>query len=50
MTLEQNITIFKNIKETDTPFHRPIEHILQRIKDGATKELVKQIRVREKKV
>jgi len=49
MTLEQNITIFKNIKETDTPFHRPIEHILQRIKDGATKELVKQIRAEKRK-
>ena len=24
MTSEQKITIFKNIKETDTPFHRPV--------------------------
>ena len=49
MTSEQKITIFKNIKETDTPFHRPVEHILQRIKDGATKELVKQIRAEKRK-
>ena len=49
MTSEQKITIFKNIKETDTPFHRPVKHILQRIKDGATKELVKQIRAEKRK-
>ncbi len=47
--LEQHITIFKNIKETDTPFHRPIGHILKRIKNGATKELVKQIRSEKRK-
>ncbi len=46
---EQHITIFKNIKETDTPFHRPIGHILNRIKNGATKELVKQIRSEKRK-
>ena len=49
MSLEQNITIFKNIKETDTPFHRPVGHILKRIKNGATKELVKQIRFEKRK-
>ena len=49
MTSEQKVTIFKNIKETDTPFHRPVEHILKRIKDGATKELVKQIRAEKRK-
>ena len=49
MSLEQNITIFKNIKETDTPFHRPIGNILQRIKNGATKDLVKQIRQEKRK-
>ena len=49
MSLEQNITIFKNIKETDTPFHRPIGNILQRIKNGATKNLVKQIRQEKRK-
>ncbi len=49
MTSEQKITIFKNIKETDTPFHRPVKHILKRIKEGSTKELVKQIRAEKRK-
>ena len=39
-----NVTIFKNIKETETPFHREIGVVLDRIKHGATKDLVKQIR------
>ena len=46
---EQNITIFKNIKETDTPFYRPIDTILSRIKDGSSKELVKKIRAEKNK-
>ena len=40
----QQVTIFKNIKSTDTPFVRPIEDILERIQDGSTKNLVKSIR------
>ena len=44
-----NITIFRNIKETDTPFHRPVTEILNRIKDGASKELVKKIRLEQRK-
>lgn len=44
-----NITIFKNIKETDTPFYRPIETILNRIKDGSSKDLVKRIRAEQNK-
>ena len=43
------ITIFKNIKETNTPFHRDVEHILDRIKDGSSKELVKRIRKEHRK-
>lgn len=39
-----NITIFKNIRETETPFYRGVGVILDRIKNGATKELVKSIR------
>jgi hypothetical protein len=39
-----NVTIFQNIKDTDTPFFRPVNKILERIKNGATKELVKKIR------
>ncbi len=42
--MTKNITIFRNIKETDTPFYVSMENILTRIKDGKTKELVKSIR------
>tara|TARA_R110000803_G_scaffold115465_1_gene183971 strand:+ start:347 stop:2758 length:2412 start_codon:yes stop_codon:yes gene_type:complete len=42
--MTKNITIFKNIKETETPFHVSIQKILQRIKEGKSKELVKGIR------
>ena len=38
------VTIFQNIKETDTPFHREVQFILDRIKEGASKKLVKSIR------
>lgn len=41
------VTIFKNIRETSAPFHRDIEFVLNRIKDGKYEDLVKQIR-REK--
>jgi hypothetical protein len=45
MTLSTyNITIFQNIKETETPFYRDVRVILDRIKSGASKELVKKIR------
>ena len=42
--MSHNVTIFKNIKETQTPFHLPIGVILDRIKNGKSKELVKSIR------
>jgi hypothetical protein len=38
------ITIFKNIRETDTPFVREDTIILDRIKEGKSKELIKKIR------
>lgn len=38
------ITIFRNIKETSTPFYRSIDFIIDRIKNGSSKELVKEIR------
>jgi hypothetical protein len=45
MTLSTyNITIFQNIKETETPFYRDVRVILDRVKSGASKELVKKIR------
>lgn len=47
--MTSKVTIFKNIKETETPFVRDITEILDRIKDGATKNLVKKIRVTKDK-
>jgi hypothetical protein len=40
------VTIFQNIRDTDTPFFRDVNIILDRIKEGAgtTKEIVKRIR------
>ena len=40
------VTIFQNIKDTDTPFYRDVTVILNRIKEGAssTKDIVKRIR------
>jgi len=39
-----NVTIFRNIKVLDTPFHRPISVVYDRIREGKSKELVKSIR------
>ena len=33
--MTSNITIFKNIKETTTPFYRDINVVLERIKEEA---------------
>jgi hypothetical protein len=46
-----NVTIFQNIRDTDTPFFRDVHLILERIKvgAGATKELVKRIRLEKDK-
>jgi len=46
-----NVTIFQNIRDTDTPFFRDVHVILDRIKDGAgaTKDLVKRIRLEKRK-
>ena len=38
------ITIFKSIKDTSTPFYRGIGFILDRIKNGSSKEVVNAIR------
>ena len=48
MSLNQ-VTIFKNVRDTDTPFFRDVHIILERIKDGATKDLVKKIRAEKRK-
>jgi len=49
--MTQNVTIFKNIRDTDTPFFRDVHVILDRIKDGAgaTKEIIKKIRLEKRK-
>jgi len=47
--MNQTVTIFKNIKETEAPFHRQVSVVLNRIKEGATKELVKSIRKEKNK-
>ena len=41
---QKEITIFKNIKDTSTPFYRPLSFILQRIEAGKSKELIQKIR------
>ena len=38
------VTAFRDIKSTDTPFYRDVRVILDRIKDGQSKELIKKIR------
>tara|TARA_Y100001937_G_scaffold99050_1_gene135265 strand:+ start:486 stop:2891 length:2406 start_codon:yes stop_codon:yes gene_type:complete len=38
------VTIFKDIQTITEPFYRPVEFILNRIKEGASSELVKSIR------
>lgn len=43
-TRPPEITIFKNIRETSTPFHRQVGFVIDRIRNGASKNLVKQIR------
>lgn len=45
------VTIFQNIRDTDTPFFRDVRLILERIKDGAgaTKGLVQKIRLEKRK-
>ena len=42
--MTQTVTIFKDIKNTDTPFHIEVAKIIERIRDGKSKELVTQIR------
>ena len=47
--MTQNITIFRSIKDTSTPFYRNVGEILERIKNGASKDLVKSIRLESNK-
>ena len=45
----EQVTIFRNIKDTSTPFFRDLDSILERIKEGKSKELIKQIRSEKNK-
>ncbi len=38
------ITIFKDIKDTSQPFYRDVDVIIERIRDGASKDIIKAIR------
>ena len=44
-----NVTIFRNIRDTSTPFFRDLNSILERIKEGKSKDLIKQIRSEKNK-
>lgn len=37
------VTIFKDIRSTSTPFHREVDVVLNRIKNGSSKQLVEDI-------
>ena len=41
---ENDITIFRDIKSTEQPFFREVGFILDRIKEGSSKDLIKRIR------
>jgi len=43
------ITIFKDILETKTPYHKPLEYALNRIKEGRSRSLVETIRSEDDK-
>jgi hypothetical protein len=47
--MTQQVTIFQSIKDTSTPFHRNIGVILERIRSGSSKDLVKRIRAEKNK-
>lgn len=49
MDTTHNVTIFQSIKETSTPFHRPVDIILKRIKSGSSKDMCKKIRTEKDK-
>ena len=48
-SMSKIVTIFKNIKETNAPFHKEIGFVLERIRNGASQELVRKIRGEKKK-
>jgi len=44
-----NVTIFKDIRDIYTPFHRDVSTVLSRIRDGKSKETVEKIRLSDNK-
>jgi hypothetical protein len=48
-TIPHQVTVFRNIKSTDTPFYRDVRVMLDRIKDGQSKDLIKKIRSEKNK-
>jgi len=44
-----NATIFKSIRETDAPFYRTVDYVINRIREGKSKDLVKKIREEKNK-
>ena len=48
-TIPHQVTVFRDIKSTDTPFYRDVRVMLDRIKDGQSKDLIKKIRSEKNK-
>jgi len=38
------VTIFKSVKDTSVPFYRDVDFVLNRIKEGSSRELIEKIR------
>ena len=47
--MNQNITIFQNIKSIEAPFHRTFDVVLERIKNGTSKDIINKIRAERDK-
>jgi hypothetical protein len=47
--MSETITIFRNIMETATPFHKGVDVVMNRIKEGKSKKLVQLIRKEKNK-
>jgi len=41
------ITLFRDLKQTDSPYYLPVEKVLDRIKNGNSRELCEEIRKHE---
>jgi hypothetical protein len=43
------VTVFKNIKDTSTPFFRDVSVVLERVREGKSKDIVKAVRAEKEK-